>query len=194
VNGIEGEIEEERLCGTALPVNEGGGLLAKSVGEITALVHGVPVAQDGRVVFALTGGLDDVLMTSTEKTEKLIEPAIHGHESRSRSEVPFAHHERRVAGGLEALRQCNGLCWQRAGEVLDAVAVFVSAAYQRRARRRAERAVGVGVGESDAGFRDAVNVRRRDVLATVRADVGVTHIIGENDDNVRLGLQHGQRD
>ncbi len=48
---------------------------------------------------------------------------------------------------------------------------------------------GITVGKSHAVLRDAVDVRRRDVLAAVHADVRIAEVISEEDEDVRAMLR-----
>jgi hypothetical protein len=56
------------------------------------------------------------------------------------------------------------------------------------ARRRRNRVGRIAVGEPHAVFRQRINVRRRDVLAAIRSDVGVAKVVGEEDEDVRTSL------
>jgi len=184
MHGVEGEVEEERILRFMLPLDEGGGLLAEGDRQVTLLVHRFAIAQNGGVVFALSTRLDDVLMPAPDEAEELIETAIHRRETFGRAQVPLAHHARHVARRLEPLRKRMGLRGQRPAEVLNAVAMLIPATHQRRAGRRAERSVRIRIGEAHPTLREPVNVRRRNVFATVGTDVGIAEIIGEDDDDV----------
>ena len=52
---------------------------------------------------------------------------------------------------------------------------------------------GVAIGEAHAVLRDAVDVRRRDALATVHPNVGVAEVVGEEEEDVGAvgGLKDG---
>ena len=52
-------------------------------------------------------------------------------------------------------------------------------------RRRADRASGIGIGESHSIRGEPVDVRRVVVFATVAADIAATEIVHEDDDDVR---------
>ena len=75
---------------------------------------------------------------------------------------------------------------ERAAEILDGEAMLVTAADEGCAGGSAERAVCVAVGEPDSGFGDPVDVGGGNVFAAVAADVGVTHVIGEDEHDVRF--------
>lgn len=49
----------------------------------------------------------------------------------------------------------------------------------------------VAVGESHAIIRDGINVRRRNVLASVNTDIGVTEVISKEDDDVGFFRRRG---
>ncbi len=77
--------------------------------------------------------------------------------------------------------------------------MLIATAHQRRSGRRAERSVRIRIGESHPSHRDAVDVGRRNVFATVSADVSIAHVVREDNKDVGLGgrrvrgLQRGQR-
>ena len=49
---------------------------------------------------------------------------------------------------------------------------------------RAGRSPGMTIGESDTLLGDAIDVRRLDLLRSVATDITVTHMIGEDEDDV----------
>lgn len=75
--------------------------------------------------------------------------------------------------------------------------MLIAAAQQGRAGRRAERTVRIRIGEPHPAHPDPVNVWRRNVLATVDAEVGIAHVIGEDNEDVGLrrfgGVERSQR-
>ena len=52
---------------------------------------------------------------------------------------------------------------------------------------------GVAIGETHSVLCDTVDVRRRDVLAAVHANVGIAEVVGEEEDDVGAvdGLEDG---
>jgi hypothetical protein len=85
---------------------------------------------------------------------------------------------------MTASREGMRLGRERASEIFNGEPVLVTAADESRAGGSAERAVCVAVGEPDSGFGDPVDVGGGNVFAAVAADVGVTHVIGEDEDDV----------
>jgi hypothetical protein len=63
--------------------------------------------------------------------------------------------------------------------------------HQARSRRRAIRPRDVAAGESDAGRGECIQAGSGDVLAAVEADVGVSHVVAHDDEDVGLGLSQG---
>ena len=186
VDGVEGEVEKERLLLTALALNKRRGFLPEGVGEIAGLVHRVVVAQNRRIVFALAAGFEDVFVAAAEEPEELVEPAVHRGEPGVGAEMPFANHACFVSGGLEPFGEGMRLGRERAAEILYGEAMLVTAADEGCAGGSAERAVCVAVGEPDSGCADPVDVGGGNVFAAVAADVGVTHVIGEDGHDVRF--------
>ena len=60
----------------------------------------------------------------------------------------------------------------------------VLAGHEAAARRRADGAAGVGLGEAHALGGQAVQVRREDVLLAVAAEVAVAEVVGQDEDDV----------
>ncbi len=67
-----------------------------------------------------------------------------------------------------------------------AQAVLVAPGDQREAGRRADRRVGVGLGEADALPGQLVQLRRGEVGLAVDAQVGMAQVVGQDEDDVRL--------
>ena len=67
--------------------------------------------------------------------------------------------------------------------------LLVATGEQARARRRTIRTAHVTVGEAHAGCGQRVEVRSRDILAAVKAHVGVTHVVA--DDHEEVGSRGG---
>ena len=63
----------------------------------------------------------------------------------------------------------------------------VLAGHEAAARRRADGAAGVGLGEAHALGRQAVEVGRLDALLAVAAEVAVAEVVGQDEDDVGLG-------
>ena len=117
---------------------------------------------------------------------------------RLRRDVPLAAHVGVVAAGLQHLRDRHAAVVEVAGVALragvvgedaDAGLVRMQAGQQRGARRAAARGV-VELREAQAVGGEAVEVGRVD-LAAVAADVGVAHVVVEDQDDVRSGRDGG---
>ncbi|MDX2151639.1 MAG: hypothetical protein SFV54_12955 [Bryobacteraceae bacterium] len=74
-----------------------------------------------------------------------------------------------------------------AGIASDAGVACVEAGHQAAAGRRADGAAGVGLGEAHAFGGHAVEVRGLNVSLAVAADVSPGEVIGEDEDDIRLG-------
>ena len=105
--------------------------------------------------------------------------------------MPLPDERRAVAGLLQQRRQGGMLRRQTdiaAGQRLlqpDRQPVLVAAGDQRGARRRTDRGVGVRLQEAHALGRQAIDVRRADIGTPVARYVGVTEIVGHDEDDVR---------
>ena len=117
-----------------------------------------------------------------------IEPALVRPQPLFEADVPLAHHACRISGGLEFLGKGRYIARQaevwrrkafRSGVVFKAKSMLIHPAHQASPRRRTDGMRGVAIGEAHAVVRKGINVRRRDVFATVHADVGVTEVVCE---------------
>jgi len=190
------DVEEERFVLAA--VEKRDSLAREGVGQVFLLVRDRLAVADERIVVGLAR---QVGPRAAEETVVVIEAAFVRAQAFLESDVPFANHAGGVAERLEFLGERRFGAWQakvlrrepfRAGVVLEAVAMLVAPAHQTRARRRADGVRRVAVGEPHAADGDAVNLRRRDVLAAVHANAGVAKVVGQEDDDVRL-LLRGER-
>lgn len=130
----------------------------------------------------------------------VIEASLMGTQAFFETDMPFADHPRGVPCGLEFL----GERWDLARQtklgvreafgprvVLEAEPMLVHTAHQCRARGRADRMGRIAVRESDATIGDRIDVRSRDVFASIDSDVRVTKVVSEKDDDV--GFVSGSR-
>jgi hypothetical protein len=196
---IEGEVEEEGLrrvlgwwffvLGSLTALNETHRLIRELVGEILRRLNRLAVAND-RIVVRLARQIGP---RPAEEAEVIIEPALMRSQTFFEADVPFADHARGIACGLQLLRQRRNLA--RQAEVVRGIlfrprvrfkaeAMLIHPAHQPRPRRRAHAMRRVAIREAHTILRDAVDVRRRDVLAAVHADVRIAEVIGEEDDDV----------
>ena len=67
----------------------------------------------------------------------------------------------------------------------------VKTGHEDAAARRADRATGVGVGKAHTFGREAVDVRRADLLLPVAADVSPAKVVGHYVDDIRLARGRG---
>src|SRR6185436_18076953 len=68
---------------------------------------------------------------------------------------------------------------------LEREALLVASADQSGARRRAARSIRIELGEAHARFREAVDVGRLDVGSAVAAEISISHIVRDDQDDVR---------
>jgi len=130
-----------------------------------------------------------------QKAEKLIVAALKRMKMRQHPKVPLTHRAGNVTCRLQNVRyrnlrqrQANVLSQtsgRRTGVELVAKTLLVAPRRQPGTRRTAHRTRNVSVRETHTPPRDRINIRRRNVLATVAADVGITHIVADDNDNIR---------
>src|SRR5688572_19784253 len=107
--------------------------------------------------------------------------------------MPFSEESRAIACRLQSIGHRSFGEWQSlvAARGSDTVVVFVaeslwvSPRHETRARWAAVRAGDVAVRESRPPGGQGVDIGRRNVGTTVNTDVRVTHVVGDDDDDVR---------
>jgi hypothetical protein len=190
--GIRGEIAEERSLALHRldPLRR---LSEKDIGAVTVCLLKLAVVEDGRVEIAVARSIATaagVTLADTAGTvnEHLVKSAFVGPVIGLVTKVPFAEDAGRVTGRLQNLGESRSLEGQALAfqdGVGDAVAEFVTAGHQRRARRRAGRA-DVEVGEANALIVKAVEVRCLQNRITVTGQVAITLVIRQEKNNIRL--------
>ena len=140
------------------------------------------------------------MSAATEETIPLVEAATDGTLLDRETEVPFAERAAHVAGGLQEFGE-NGFRLRDAASAfaggVDAGALLVTSGEQAGARGRTDVAGDVALGEPDALARQGVEVRRGDFprVLGIEADIGVSLVVRENDDDVgRAGRGGGRYD
>ncbi len=113
---------------------------------------------------------------------------------RQRAQMPLADERRAVAGPLQQRRQCGMFRRQadrrvrRGQRLLESKRqpVLIPARDQRQPRRRADRGVRIRLQKAHAVAGDAIDVRRLQIGTAVARDVGVSEIVGHDEDDIRL--------
>ena len=96
--------------------------------------------------------------------------------------LALAERGEREAVGFDMQRSVDG----QHPAVLDRGAPIISARHQAVARRRADRAGRVGLGEAAAFLRQAIHIWRLHALGPVTAGTAPAVIIGQNDEDVEF--------
>jgi hypothetical protein len=193
VHGIERQIEQE---GTRLlapdEVHRASG---ERVGEIRH--GGRRLSPIENRIDALRSGVH-IRMLAAEEPEELVEASRHGMKLLACAKMPLAEDSSPVAGRPQPIRKSRFTQWQaelapRADVEFMPEPLWVAPGQQSGARRAAIRTGDIRIGEADSSLCQRVDARRRNVLAAVNADIGVTHVVCHEQHNVwRPGLS--QRD
>src|SRR5678815_4811810 len=133
-------------------------------------------------------------MVACQKSVELVEATRHRMKLLAASEMPFAEECRPVAVGLQTIRnrgftqrQSNihvgGGSFQRVELVTEPL--LVTTRQQTGPSRAAVGAADIGIGEVDSARGQRIDVRRGNVLTPVDTDIRVTHIVGDDDNNIR---------
>ena len=178
MHGVEGEVEHPRLTLVAFDV--GDRLAPKGVGGVVELLDRFGAAEDAAGV--------EIAVGAAQETVEVREAALLRNLRRLRAQVPFADHAGDVAGFFQVVGQ-RGFCERKsvnaARVILMAKARLLAAGEQACAGRRAVGAGDVAVSEAHARSGEGVEVRGGDVFAAVEADVGIPHVIADDDEDVR---------
>ncbi len=198
VNGGEGDIDEKRLGRVGrgeVRVNESDGGIADAVGEIAGVFTGEirchlvleHAGLGGAVIIRAPSGPHAI--PAVEAAEVRVE--IHGV-----AHVPFPDAVGAVAQALEAARHGalgdgHAVVGRAAEVVFRAGALLIAPCQESAARGMADRAGHVGVREAGTGRCEGVQLGSGEFWIPMKAEVGITAVIGENKDNVRPGWRGG---
>ncbi len=203
------DVEEERLLGRGALADERDGLPRVRVGERgrIGLLHAPTLAIPQR---QLLRRLHErvLVVVAVEQAHEPVEGVVERPRPRLVAEMPLADRHGAVAGAVQHLRQRDVVARAQADLAArrerraDADAERVATRQQRRTRRRARGRWRVGARGAHALARHGVEVRRAVHGVAVRRKVAVSHVVGEDDDDVgargrggRLCLRHaGERE
>lgn len=137
-----------------------------------------------------------VRVGAAEEPVELVEPVGVRSELGLPAEVPLSHESSRIALRFEQRGQRRSQRGQAAVPIrrgngehpFEPRALRVVPADQGGTGGRADRAIGVGVGQADAFAGEAVDVGCADIRRAVAADVAVPQIVHHDEDDVRRAL------
>src|SRR5258708_38958798 len=131
-------------------------------------------------------------MRLAEVSEEIVEAAQVRHAAgRDAAQPPLPIHRRFVAGAFQKLRKCEFAGLQaefRSSVAANGGVPGVAAGHERAARGRAYRGSCVSLRKANSLTCQRVDVRSPDALLAVATQVAVTQIVGEDEQNVRMGL------
>ena len=137
-----------------------------------------------------------IRMLAAEEPKELVEAARHRMKLLTSAEMPLAEEGSPVASRPQSIRKSRFT--QRQPELQGFGVEFMSEpllvapGQQPGARRTAIRTGDIRIGKADSASRQRVDVRCRNVLAAVHADIGVTHASVTS--STMLGPRLSQRD
>ena len=135
-------------------------------------------------------------MGAAEEAVELVEPALQRAEFFVRAKMPLADERRLVARLLHGVgnrRLAERQAEHRARRLVDAARIelvsktlLIATGEQPGPRGTADHAGDVAVGKANAVLGEAIDVRRRHILAALEAEVAVAEVVGHDDDDVWL--------
>ena len=186
VHRVKGQVKQERLV--LVPRDERDGFASEGIGQILFLLDHLRPSVDR---CPLAG---EVRVPAREESEVLIEPAPRWVKPRRHPLVPLADEPRHISGGLEPVRQG---CFRQGQADIDVIGftgielvpepLLISARQEPGPGRTAIRARDIAVRAAHAVFGQRVDVRSGNVGASLKTHVGVSHVIGQDDEDVRPG-------
>src|SRR5690348_15452540 len=156
------------------------------------------------IVHAALVAMAEVVDRAAHRAEEPFVTALARTEMRRVAEMPLPNERGRVPGGAQERRQRRqrrrqaelGIAARARAERLfgaAAKAILVAAGHQREPRGRAHRRIGVAIGEAQALPGDAIERRRHGIARAIATQIGVTKIVGEDEDEVGTHGRSGQR-
>src|SRR5262245_12551634 len=190
--------QKEWLTRFGVAVDDADGAVTEECCEVSGFMYQhvfVPeifVESSGRVV--------EVIDRADAESIEMVIATFERTEIRQRAEVPLADERRSVTCFSEQRRQRRMLGWEADGiDALDspgsrcsnrffqanAKPVLIASSDERGARCRTDCGIGVALSEADAAGGDVVDVRCPQIRAAVASHIGVTEIIGHDEEDVR---------
>ena len=199
MRSVESQVEEERTLVVAL-VDEFDGVVRDSIREVTPRFELRPlIILDERDLIAKVRGILRsifpgivIIARPIDETIRTVEATLGRPADTIVANVPFPAEEGAISRFAQHLAESQRFAIQETLiarlseidiEVTDARAVGILAGNQRGAGRGADRVV-VKFAETDTLLGEAVEVRRLNLRA-VDTQVGITHIVHEDEDDVR---------
>ena len=177
-------------------VNVMHGPFGEHVGQITFFVVLCFIGK--QIVIAARIAMGKVICTARHVAKKFFITALQWAKSGRKTQMPFAHQGRAVTtvaqqgrqGGVPGGQAHGGAAPVFAGNRFlgrAAQAVLVTRRHQGKTRGRADRRVGIPLGQFQPIGGQAVQHRRAGQATTVTTQVGVTQVVGHNKNDVRAG-------
>ena len=136
---------------------------------------------------------------AAQEAVELVKPPLHRVLGIGRAEVPFPDEGGAIAGMAQVAGHGRDLRVHPATTFLDpvrhAVARLVPTGHQGGAGRTAHRPGHIAVGEAHTGGGQRVEMRRRDVLASMHPAIRIPHVVGHDEHDIgagRLRSAHGR--
>jgi len=169
------------------------GAAAQQIGQIAHLLDRDVVLPQIRGVGRGRPGLVRVVVErAAAKAIKMVIATLQRAEIGQGAQMPLADQGRLVAGPLQERRQGRVRGWQadlprREGLFqADRQPVLVPPGDQRHAGGGADRGIGVGLQETQAVGRKAVDIGGAEITPPVAGHVGIAEIVGEDEQDVGL--------
>ena len=186
----EVEAEQERPVEAGESLERADRMVAQQVGQIARLMQRrVAIPQVGMI----RHGVGEIIDRAAAEPPEMLISAFERSEARQGPEMPLADEPGFIAGVAQERRKSG--VRRRDPDIAardrlletDREAILVAAGDQRRARRRTNRAVGIGLSEPQSFGGQAIDVRRSKVRPAVAGQVGIAEVVGHDEQDVGPG-------
>ena len=203
VRGVVGKKEKERPI--PVPFDEGNRLIGKVIGQVFSRRNRFEIFhQPGAVAFGLALGIlassngqffREIDVATSQMSVKLVESTLHRMAGGNVSaQMPLSNNPGMITGGPQEFR--NGFLLSGEAHIgilrlvlgvsLEAKPLGIAGGHETGARRATDGVGNVPVGATHSVPGNGINMRRRNVLASVEADVRIAQIVAHNHNHVGL--------
>ena len=194
VRRVEMQADEEWFSLFDVAIDRLDGLFGEQIRQVTSLVNfDIVVPEIVGIGLGAARLMREVVQIASAESPEMVVAALEGPIIRKTAEMPFAKKRSAVTGFSEQRRQ-RGMPGRKpyvAGAKrflqADGQSVLIAARDQRDAAGGAYRRIGVSLQELHAFRGQPVDVRRFVIRTAIAGEIGITEIVGEDEQDVGRG-------